>query len=67
MQKPTWKYFKEVFNLEKSVILNAADLKDDVVETTTKKILANPEKFYLLSASSNMKLCNVIDLSLIHI
>ena len=47
--------------MENSVILNVADLKDEALATTTKKILANSEKFYLLSASLNMKLCNVID------
>ena len=47
--------------MENSVILNAADVKDDVLETTTEKILAEPKKIYLLSASLNMKLCNVID------
>ena len=47
--------------MENSVILNAADLKDEELATTTKKILANSEKFYLLSASLDMKLCNVID------
>ncbi len=47
--------------MENSVILNSEDLKDNVVGTTTKKIIANSEKFYLLSTSLNMKLCNVID------
>ena len=47
--------------MEASVILNAADLKAEELETTTKKILANSEKFYLLSAALNMKLYDVID------
>ena len=47
--------------MENSIILNAADLQENILATTTKKILANAEKFYLLSTSLNMKLCNVID------
>ena len=47
--------------MEASVILNAADLKAEELATTAKKILDSPKKFYLLSASLNMKLCNVID------
>ncbi|MBQ9487426.1 MAG: dynamin family protein, partial [Selenomonadaceae bacterium] len=42
-------------------ILNASDLKSGVLETTTNKILDHTEKFYLLSTSLDMKLCNVID------
>ena len=47
--------------MENSIILNAADLQENILASTTKKILANAEKFYLLSTSLNMKLCNVID------
>ena len=47
--------------MENSIILTNADLSKDVIAATTKKILANADKFYLLSTSLNMKLCNIID------
>ena len=47
--------------MEKSVILNAENFRDSVIETTAKKISANPDKFYLLSTYFDAELCSVID------
>ena len=47
--------------MEKSVILNAENFRDSVIETTAKKISANPDKFYLLSTHFDAELCSVID------
>lgn len=47
--------------MKNSVILEARDLSGGALETTAKKIVDNPDKFYLISTNYDAELCTVID------